>query len=49
MVSERADDAALEVIDQLTGTRLALTLPAQRAALAVIRRSDGGMIAKYGF
>jgi hypothetical protein len=49
MVSERADDAALEVIDQLTGTRLALTLPAQRAALAVIRRSDGSVIAKYGF
>jgi hypothetical protein len=49
MVSERADDAAVELVDQLTGARLALTLPAQRAALAVIRRSDGGVIAKYGF
>jgi hypothetical protein len=49
MVSERADDAAVEVVDQLTGARLALTLPAQRAAMAVIRRPDGALMAKYGF
>ena len=47
--SESADAAGIDLRDRLTGARLAFTLPSQRAAMALIRKSDGAIIAKYGF
>ena len=47
--SESAEPVKVDLRDRLTGARLALTLPSQRAALALIRKSDGAIIAKYGF
>jgi hypothetical protein len=41
MVSERADDTEIDLTDQLTGARLTLRLRAQRAALVLLRKSDG--------
>ncbi len=49
MVSESAAGANIDLVDKLTGTRLTLALPSQHAALALIRKSDGAVIAKYGF
>jgi hypothetical protein len=49
IISERADDVDLSLVDRATRARLALRLPAGRPALALLRRSDGAVIAKYGF
>jgi hypothetical protein len=49
LVSERADDVDVDLTDRLTGGRVALRLRAERAALALLRRSDGARIAAYGF
>lgn len=49
MVSDSAEDAEIDLRDKTTGTALKLHLNAQRAALAVIRKQDGAVIAKYGF
>jgi hypothetical protein len=49
MVSETDKDSAIDLRDKTTGTELKLKLPAQHAALALIRKSDGKIIAKYGF
>jgi hypothetical protein len=49
MVSERPDDADLDLVDRLTGARLAFRLRAERAALALIRKTDGALLARYGF
>ncbi len=47
--SESGESAGIDLRDRLTGARLTLTLPAQRAALALVRKSDGALIAKYNF
>ena len=47
--SESAEPTKIDLRDRVTGARLALTLPSQRAALALVRKSDGVIIAKYGF
>lgn len=47
--SESAGPAKIDLRDRMTGACLMLTLPSQRAALALIRKSDGAIIAKYGF
>jgi hypothetical protein len=47
--SESAEAAKIELRDRLTGVPLELTLPSERAALALIRKSDGAVIAKYGY
>lgn len=47
--SESADDAAIDLRDSLTGTRLTLKLSAQHAAIALIGKQEKGVIAKYGF
>jgi len=39
----------VDLIDKTSGAELKLHLPAQRAAMAVIRKSDGAITAKYGF
>ena len=49
MVSETDQDADVDLIDKTSGAELKLRLPAQRAAMAVIRKSDGAITAKYGF
>ena len=47
--SESAEPAKIDLRDRVTGVRLALTLPSQHAALALIRKSNGAVTAKYGF
>jgi hypothetical protein len=49
MVSERDQDYDLSVVDKASKAELNLRLPAGRAAMALIRRSDGAITAKYGF
>ncbi|HYL87085.1 MAG TPA: hypothetical protein VE263_22880 [Candidatus Angelobacter sp.] len=47
--SENADDSAVDLRDALTGTRLTLKLPAERAAIALISKQEKAVIARYGF
>jgi hypothetical protein len=49
MVSERDRDYDLDLVDRTTKGELKLRLPAEHAAMALIRKSDGAIIAKYGF
>ena len=49
IASETAEDSNVDLIDKRSGGHLALHLPAQHAALALIRKSDGAVQAKYGF
>lgn len=49
MISDSADDAAIKIRDQATGTALTFTLPAQHAAMAVISKKEKKVVAKYGF
>ncbi len=49
MVSEDASDAEIRLTDKTTKARLELRLPSERAALAILRKSDGKVVAKYGF
>lgn len=49
ITSECAEGADIDLTDERSGGRLALHLPAQRAALALLRKSDGAIEAKYGF
>jgi len=47
--SESADDTQIDVRDSVTGVRLVMKLPAQRAAMALIGKSEKTILAKYGF
>ena len=49
LVSDSANDASINVRDQATGVSLALTLPAEHAAVAVIGKKEKKIVAKYGF
>jgi hypothetical protein len=49
LVSDSADDASLQVRDNATGADLAMTLPAEHAAIAVISKRDKKIVARYGF
>jgi len=49
LLSDNADDARIDLRDKLTGARLTLQLPAQRAAVAVIGKRQKAVVAKYGF
>ena len=49
MVSETDKDADLDLVDRTSGAELKLRLPAQHAAMALIRKSDGTITSKYGF
>lgn len=49
MVSEQDQDYDLDVLDKATKAELKLRLPAQHAAMALLRKSDGAITAKYGF
>jgi hypothetical protein len=49
IVSDAAEDATIDFVDHLSNAHVSLRLPSQRAALALIRKSDGSLKAKYGF
>jgi hypothetical protein len=49
MVSETDQDTDVDLQDKTTDGVLKLKLPAGHSALAVIRKSDGGIAARYGF
>jgi hypothetical protein len=49
MVSDAAEDTKLDLRDKLTGARVSLLLPAQRAAIAIIGKKEKNLVAKYGF
>jgi hypothetical protein len=49
MVSETDQDTDVDLRDKTTGGELKLRLAAGRAALAVMRKLDGTIAAKYGF
>jgi hypothetical protein len=46
--SESASDEAISMRDNETGASLDFPLPAQRAAVVFVRRSDGKIVGKYG-
>ncbi|HEX6803840.1 MAG TPA: beta-galactosidase [Terriglobales bacterium] len=48
-VSDRREDAKVDVTDRFTGVSLTFVLPAQHAALALIGKTEKAIIAKYGF
>ena len=47
--SESDSDEAIDLRDKTTGAELKLTLAAQHAAVAMLRKSDGAIVARYGF
>ncbi len=47
--SENADDTQIDLRDTVTGVRLTLKLPAQRAAIALIGKHEKAVLAQYGF
>jgi hypothetical protein len=49
MISDAAENTEVDFVDHLSHAHVSLRLPSQRAALALIRRSDGKVQAKYGF
>jgi hypothetical protein len=49
LVSDSADAAKIDLRDRSTGARLTLELPAQHAAIAVVGKKEGSVIARYGF
>jgi hypothetical protein len=49
MVSESDRDADIDLIDKTSGAELKLRLSAQHGAMALLRKSDGAVTAKYGF
>lgn len=49
MVSETDRDTDIDLIDKTSGAELKLRLPAQHGAMALLRKSDGTVSAKYGF
>ncbi len=49
VVSEDATDSDINIKDKLTGAQLKFKLPSQRAALAIVSKKDGAVVAKYGF
>ncbi|HTV59481.1 MAG TPA: hypothetical protein VMJ93_11480 [Verrucomicrobiae bacterium] len=47
--SESDRDQTIDLRDKATGGELKFTLAAQHAALAVLRKPDGAIVARYGF
>lgn len=47
--SESDRDENIDLRDKTTGGKIKLTLASQHAALALLRKSDGAIIARYGF
>ena len=49
MVSDSAENAAINIRDKNTGVTLALSLPREHAAIALIEKKQRKIVAKYGF
>lgn len=49
VVSEHARDAKVDLVDKPTGVRIKLTLPSERAALALVDGRARKVVARYGF
>jgi len=49
MVSETDRDYDLDLVDRTSHSELKLRLPAEHAAMALIRKTNGAIIARYGF
>jgi hypothetical protein len=49
IVSETDHDDDLDLVDKTSRGKLKLRLPAEHAAMALIRKSDGAIVAKCGF
>jgi hypothetical protein len=49
MTADTADDAQIDLRDNLTGAQLTLSLKAEHAAIAVISKQTKTVVAKYGF
>jgi hypothetical protein len=49
IASESASDAKLDVRDKITGAHIRLSLPGQRAAMALVGKRERAVIARYGF
>jgi hypothetical protein len=47
--SEDAADAKIDLRDRLTGASLQFNLPSRHAALVLLRKKDGSVVAKYGY
>ena len=48
-MSESGRDEPIDVRDKLTGAEIKFTLPEQRAALVLLNKKDGRVIAQYGY
>ena len=49
LLSDQADAGQVDLTDRASGARLSVALPAQRAALALVSKRDGRVIARLGF
>ena len=49
LVSDSANDTAINLHDQTTGAQLVFSLPAEHAAIIVIGKKEKKVVAKYGF
>jgi aryl-phospho-beta-D-glucosidase BglC (GH1 family) len=48
-MSESGRDEAIDVRDKLSGAEIKFTLPEQRAALLLLNKKDGRVLAQYGY
>ena len=48
-MSESGRNEPIDVRDKLTGVEIKFTLPEQRAALVLLNKKDGRLLAKYGY
>ena len=48
-MSESGRDEPVDVRDKLTGAEIKFNLPEQRAALVLLNKKNGKVIAKYGY
>jgi len=49
LISDSVEATAIKIRDQATGAQIALSLPGEHAAIAVIGKKEKGLVAKYGF
>lgn len=49
IVSDSSDSAKVSIVDNTTGVPISLSLPAERAAIAVVSKTQKKIVAKYGF
>ncbi len=49
LISDSTDEALIDLRDKSTGGHLKFSLPGEHAALAVLDRKSGAVVAKYGF